>query len=75
MLRVELISPPDREELVAALLVDHSQFAEVRIEGGVSKIELYGSPDGSAWDLDLTELLSALSHANERLRSRALRLD
>lgn len=39
MIRIELISPPDREELVAALLVDHSQFAEIRIEGGDSKLQ------------------------------------
>lgn len=70
MIQVQLISPPDREALVAALVIDHSQFAEIRIEGGVSKIELSGRPDGSSWDLDLTEFTAALSRADERLRSR-----
>lgn len=72
MIRVELISPPDRESLVAALLVDHSQFAELRIESGVSRIELYGTPDGPPWDLGLAEFITALSQADERLRARVV---
>ena len=69
-IEVGLSSPPDRETLVADLLIGHEQLAEIRPEGGGHLVELYQRRDGSAWQVDSGELISAITAAIELLESR-----
>jgi hypothetical protein len=67
-MRVELASPPDREKLVAPILVDNEQWAEVNQETDRLKIEIYPRRDGGPWVFDLEEVLESLAEASRRLR-------
>jgi hypothetical protein len=51
MIRVEIASPPDREYLVAPLMFEHEQWAEVDQESGSLTIEFYPRRDGQPWRL------------------------
>jgi len=67
-MRVEIASPPDREKLVAPILVDNEQWAEVNQETDRLQIEIYPRRDGSPWVFDLEEVLQSLAEARRRLR-------
>lgn len=69
MIRVEIASPPDREYLVAPLMVEHEQWAEVDQESGSLTIEFYPRRDGQPWRLGFEEVVAALVEAQQRLRS------
>ena len=70
MMRVELASPPDRERLVAPIMIGDEQWAEVNREEERLRIEIYPCRSGSAWVFDFEETISALLEARERLRGR-----
>ncbi len=67
---VGLSSPPDRETLVADLLIDHEQLAEIRPDGDRYLVELYAKRDGSVWQVDSDDLRSAVIAAIELLNDR-----
>jgi hypothetical protein len=68
-LNVSLSSPPDREYLVADIMFDNEiQVAEVNIESGDLKIEIYAHPEGSPWKLDFDEFHTSLNEAKFRLQ-------
>jgi hypothetical protein len=68
-LNIGLSSPPDREYLVADIFLDDRiQIAEVNIESGAIKIEIYAHPEGIPWELDLDELIASLNEAKSRLQ-------
>jgi hypothetical protein len=69
-LRVELVSPPDRDFLVAAVMRGNEQVAEVNVEQERLSIELYASSTGEPWRLDLAEVQHALEEAGRRIRER-----
>lgn len=66
-IQVGLSSPPDRDTLVADLLIDGHQLAEVRKESGEYRIELYARRDATAWDIAAADLVSALRAAIDYL--------
>ncbi len=67
LIHVGVSSPPDRKGLVADLMIDNVQLAEVNHEGGHPVIELYGRPDGQPWAIPVRDLLAAVREAMERL--------
>ena len=67
---IELISPADREQLVASVLWNNDQWAEVIAEGNHLKVELYAPPEGDAWRFDLDDAISALTEAKRWLLER-----
>jgi hypothetical protein len=66
-IEVWLISPPDREHLVAELAVEQRQFAELNQESGELVVELYPKRDGGPWVFSFTELMAAFAEAKYRL--------
>lgn len=70
-MRVEVASPPDREQLVAPILVGNEQWAEVNQETDRLQIEIYPRRDGSPWVFDLEEVLQSLAEASRRLRGQS----
>ena len=69
---VEIASVPDRDELVAEVWSGDQLLAELRVEAGVVRIQLYPPPDGPPdgaphWDVPYDELLAALQTARTRL--------
>jgi hypothetical protein len=69
-LKVELVSPPDREFLVAAAMFGSEQVAEVNVERERLSIEFCNQSTGEPWRLDLAELQLALEEAARRLQER-----
>lgn len=68
---VGLSSPPDRPALVADLMVDQIQLAEV-CRGPIDlQVEFFNRPDTEPWVVPLTDLRSALSEAERRLQENA----
>ena len=66
-MRVEIASPPDREKLVAPILLDGEQWAEVNQEKHRLQVEIYPRRDGKPWIFDLEEVVQALNEAQRRL--------
>jgi len=64
---VSLESPPDRDKLVAAIICDDEQWAEVDQEKGALTIEFYPRCDGKPWIISYEDALSALQLAKIRL--------
>ena len=67
MIEVTISSPPDREYLIADLLSEHEQWAEVNQESGSLTVELYPRRDGQPWRFDFEDAVSALLKAKQRL--------
>lgn len=65
--RIETASPPDREKLVAQIMIGSEQWAEINQEKQTIELEIYPRQDGSPWILDLEEALAALAEARRRL--------
>ncbi len=65
--RITITSPPDRELLVADIIVDGVQMAEINEENGPLAIEVYPHPETGAWLLPFDELCEALNEARRRL--------
>ena len=73
MIRITLASPPDRERLVAEVLVGSLQIAELSRDeesAGAIKLEIYPRPDGSVWVVDADAFIAAIDEARARLQSR-----
>ena len=64
---IDICSPPDREKLVAQIMYDHVQWAEVQQEGATIVLELYPRPDGTPWELPFDDAVAALQRAQKRL--------
>lgn len=65
--RIQIASPPDREELVAELWVGSEQIAELRKQAGTVRVQLYACSGAPWWDVDYEELSSAFRRAHEYL--------
>jgi hypothetical protein len=66
-IRVEIASPPDRNKLVANLIVGNEQLAEINQEGSELQLELYPRRDGGAWLIGFDEMVVALQAARRSL--------
>lgn len=64
---VGIASPPDRERLVAEILFERIQWAEINVESGTPTLEIYPRPDGQPWRFELEGALAALTEAASRL--------
>lgn len=70
MTEIWISSPPDRERLVADIMIDHVQMVEINHEGAELAVEIYPRPDGKPWVIPFKELLATLQEASERLEGR-----
>ena len=64
---VSIESPPDREKLVAGILYEDEQWAEVNQESGALALEIYPRRDGQPWSFSFDEAIAALERAKDRL--------
>lgn len=64
---ISLASPPDRENLVAEILYNHIQVAEINTESDKLCIQIYKNPKNEWWEFDYEEFLQALEYAKLRL--------
>ncbi|CAN5412477.1 hypothetical protein BH10ACI2_BH10ACI2_00590 [soil metagenome] len=66
-IRVNIISPPDRKNLAAEIMLGDEQFAELNQEGTGLSLEIYSRRDGDPWILTYSEVIESLARAIERL--------
>jgi hypothetical protein len=69
-LRVEIASPPDREHVVAQIMLGSEQWAEVNHENESFELEVYCRHDGSPFAVDCDDATAAIASARERLLGR-----
>ena len=74
-LKIEICSPPDREKLVAQIMIDHEQFAEINQESEKLVLEVYPRRDGMPWNLSLDDAMNSLVVAKARLAGRGEQSD
>jgi hypothetical protein len=66
-LSISLSSPPDRKKLVADLICDNEQWAELNQEGESLSLEIYPRRSGEPWTMDFAEVLAQLNEGKRRL--------
>ncbi len=66
-MRICISSPPDRERLVAEIVLDNEQWAELNQEGNRLELEIYPKRSGGAWRLDFEDVLNVLEEAKKEL--------
>ena len=66
-LRITIASPPDREKLVAEVLCENEQWAEINQESATLQLEIYPRRDGQPWSFPFDDALAALQAAKTRL--------
>ncbi len=66
--RISIVSPPDRENLVAEIFFGEFQWAEVSHEKNDFEIEFYPRPDHAFWQLSFVDAISSLAEAQQRLK-------
>lgn len=66
-IKVDVVSPADREKLVAQLMVGSEQIAELNQEQETLQLEVYGRKDGQPWLIEYSEFITALIEAKARL--------
>ena len=64
---MDIASPPDREKLVAEMFFGSDQWAEVNHETNEVRVEFYARADGRPWNFSLTDAITALNIAKQRL--------
>lgn len=65
--RITIASLPDRECLVAEILYEGVQWAEISQETGELIIQIYLPSDKKYWEFPLEEALEAVEKAKKRL--------
>jgi hypothetical protein len=66
-MRVEIISPPDRDKITASIMIGNEQWSEVNQESDRLQIEIYPCRNTGAWLFGFEETLEALIEAKKRL--------
>ena len=69
-LRVEIASPPDRERVVAQVMIGNEQWAEVNQENERLELEVYQRQDGPPFVVDFDDAMTALAEARQKLADR-----
>ena len=64
---ISIASPPDREKLVATVVYDDEQWAEINQESGELSLEIYPRRDGQPWVFPLADAIKAIDAARIRL--------
>lgn len=67
--RITISCPPDRNDLVADVIYDHYQWAEINQEEGNLVVQFYSYPEIKNWEFKLDDALEALNKAKEKLLS------
>ncbi len=65
--RITIASLPDREHLVAEVLYDGIQWAEISQETDELMIQFYSHPDKEYWEFSCEEALGVLERAKMKL--------
>lgn len=65
--RITVGSVPDRENLVADIIYDGFQWAEISQETDKLVIQFYSHPQKKYWEFPLDEALAAISKARKDL--------
>lgn len=66
---VQLASPPDRERLVVAIMVDGEQWCELNHESTELVAEFYARQSAAPWILPFADAIAALAEGRELLVS------
>ncbi len=66
---INVASLPDREHLVAEILYEGVQFAEISQEAGDLVIQFYSHPRQQQWEFPFYEVLNVLERAKDKLTS------
>ena len=65
--RINIISLPDREYLVAEIIYNGYQWVEINQEKGNLEIQFYPHPNKPYWEFNLEEALDVLAKAKQKL--------
>jgi hypothetical protein len=65
--RITVASLPDREHLVAEILYEGVQWAEISQERGELVIQFYSNPRKKYWEFPMDEALKVLNQAKNKL--------
>ena len=65
--RITVASLPDREHLVAEILYEGIQWAEISQETGELIIQFYSHPRQKYWEFPIDEALKVLEQAKKKL--------
>jgi len=65
--RITIASPPDRELLVAEIIYDGVQWAEVSQDTGELIVQFYSHPRLKCWEFPFDDAFAALMKAKKRL--------
>jgi hypothetical protein len=63
-------SPPDREKLVADIMFENEQWAELNQEQKELQVEFYARQSGEPWVFNFNDALDALERARKKLLGR-----
>ena len=64
---ITVSSSPDRENLVADIIYEDVQFAEISQETGELRIQFYSHPKKRYWEFPVDEILKVIEKAKQRL--------
>ena len=64
---ISIVSPPDRNKLVAEIFFENVQWAEINQEKDFLEVEFYRRPDAEAWRIDYSNAINALKDAKWKL--------
>lgn len=64
--RITIASLPDRENLVAEIIYEHVQWAEISKEKDEVIIQFYSHPRKKYWEFPLDEALTVLERAKKK---------
>jgi len=67
LVKILLVSLPDREGLVAEIWIGKSKFAELSKQKGVLLFEIYSPLNNICWNLEFDNLLDILNAAKAKL--------
>jgi len=65
--RITVASLPDREHLVAEIIYDGVQWAEISQEKGGLDVQFYAHPRQRYWDFQFNEVIEILEKAKQKL--------
>ena len=71
-IKIDICSPPDKEELVVAIMVGNRQFCELNQEGGKLTWEFYPNENGEPWVFDNEDLMVSIESAIGKLRRKII---
>jgi hypothetical protein len=66
-IHVDIASPPDREKLVAMIVIGDEQWAEINQEQNELELEIYPRQDGKPWIIPFRLAVEALERGRNRL--------